>query len=121
MIFRNLDANGDWTFGQGLSNYAKAELAIDLNIKTRILSWVGNCFFDLPAGIDWLTRLDKGQQQNLVNDLTALILQSYGVVAVNSIGYNLDAERVITVTYNIQTIYTRAFQSSVSSTVGATA
>lgn len=119
MIFRNLDADGDWTFGQGKSNYAQAELAINLNIKTRLLSWVGNCFFDLLAGIDWLTRLDKGQQQNLVNDLTALILQSYGVVAVNSLNYNLSAERVMTVTYNIQTIYTQAFQSTVSATVGA--
>lgn len=119
MIFRSLTASGDWTFGQGLSNYARNGQAIDFNIKTRLLSWVGNCFFALPDGIDWHTRLDKGQRQNLLNDLRAEILQSFGVVGINSFDFVFDARtRALIVSYNIQTIFSPSFQSQVAAAVG---
>ena len=120
MIFRALTPLGDWSFGAGLNNYARNEDAIDLNIKTRLLSWVGNCFFALQDGIDWKTRLDKGQQQNLINELKAEILQSYGVVGINSVSYTFDASRrALVVMYNIQTIFSPSFQSEVAAAVGS--
>lgn len=119
MIMRNLDGNGDWTFGRGLGNYVRAERAINLNLQTRLKSWVGNCFFDLPAGIDWETRLDKNQKENLLNDLRVLILQSYGVVGINSVAANFDAHtRALRVTYDIQTIYSQSFQNEVAVAAG---
>jgi hypothetical protein len=114
MIFRNLDASGDWTFGAGLSNYAQDERAVELNIQTRLLSWVGNCFFSLQDGIDWKARLDKGQQQALVNELKANILGAFGVVRVDSVVAILDARRRLMVTYIIDTIFSSSFSRTVA-------
>lgn len=119
MIFRLLDSNSDWVLGQGLSSFATAERAIELNIQTRLLSWVNNCFFDLPAGIDWDRRLDKGQRGLLLTDLRALLLQSEDVVGVTAVSYNFDERtRRINVTYNITTVYSPTFQRTVSAAVG---
>lgn len=119
MIFRLLDANGDWVFGQGLGSYASGNQAIALNIKTRILSWLNNCFFDLGAGIDWASRLDRGQEQNLLNDLQAMISQSDGVVAINSVSANLNrSSRRLSVDYDISTIYTQSFTQTLEAAVG---
>ena len=115
MIIRKLDDVGDWTFGKGFEDYARYEEAIDENIKTRIQSWVGDCFFDIPSGVDWKARLDKGQLNNLTYEIKSLILKSYGVVGVNNIDVNLDnSTRYATITYDIQTIYSPSFISSIT-------
>lgn len=121
MTFRKLDENGDWTFGQGLSNYEKDEAAIDLNIQTRLLSWVGDCFFDLQSGIDWKHRLDMGQAQTLVDEIKSNLISAYGVVAVNSLSADLNrVTRHINIQYNIQTFFSPSFQQSIIQTAGAT-
>ena len=85
MIFRNLDENHDWTFGSGKANYISNNAAIGLNIKTRILSWLGDCFFDEAAGIDWTNRLGSKDQRALLElDLRRIILQSFGVTGIIS-------------------------------------
>lgn len=113
MIFRQLNAAGDWTFGRGINNYATAEAAIGLNIKTRLLSWKGDCFFALNDFVDWIARLDKGQQNNLTTELKTVILQSYGVVAINSFTVTLNnVTRIYQATFNIQTIYSSSFQDT---------
>lgn len=114
MIFRQLDAGGDWTFGAGLSNYAIQDNAIGLNIKTRIKSWVNDCFFDLPAGIDWINRLGSKNQEDLLRqDLKRVILQSFGVTSI----INFDSvlvNRGFDITYNIKTIYSPSFQDLIN-------
>lgn len=120
MKHRALDSALDWTFGKGLANYAVDEAAIELNIATRLRSWVGNCFFAMQDGIDWKNRLDVGEEAALLNDLRTLILQSQGVVGINAVSYNLDRRtRDFTVTYNIVTIYNQAFQAQVAQAAGA--
>lgn len=120
MKHRALDVNGDFTFGKGLANYAVDEAAIELNVRTRILSWVNNCFFAMQDGIDWSRRLDVGQDQNLINDIRTLILQSQGIVGINSLTYNLNRKtRALTITYNVVTIYSQAFQAEVTQAAGA--
>lgn len=110
MIFRQLTALGDWTFGQGISGYATDESAIELNIKTRLQSWKGDCFFSLNDWVDWLSRLDKGQENALNQELYNVILQSFGVVSVNSFTGVLDrVTRNYTVTFNITTIFGPSF------------
>ena len=110
MIFRQLTASNDWTFGKGVSGYATAESAVELNIKTRLQSWKGNCFFALDEWVVWLGRLDKGQQKNLENELRQVILGSFGVVSVNSLISDLDRNtRHILLTYNISTIFGTTF------------
>lgn len=107
MLIRALDATGDWTFGQGTESYLYGELAIGENIKTRILSFLNNCYFDTGAGIDWFTYFGlPGKQQITLLSIRAVILQSYGVVKINSLNVNMNEnQRSAIITYNIATIY----------------
>ncbi len=114
MIFRNLDENGDWTFGQGKSNYVSGDQAIGLNIKTRVLCWLNDCFFDQKAGIDWKNRLgSKNQRALLESDIRRIILQSYGVTGILSFSTTL-VNRKFTATYEIQTINSQSYTNTIS-------
>jgi len=102
-------------FGQGLGSYAKDADALALNIQTRILSWTGNCFFALQDGIDWRNRLDKGQELNLITELNNLLIQTDGVMAINSLKTTLDpSTRVLSVQYDVQTVYTKSYRATVA-------
>lgn len=105
MIFRNLSELGDWEFGKGIQDFTAENKAIGLNIKTRIQSWVGDCFFDMDAGIDWLNRLGSKNQRTLLElDLKRIIIQSEGVVKLLSFDTNLNG-RSFSASYSVQTIY----------------
>lgn len=119
MIIRKVDASNDWTFGKGLSDYAVDEAAIEQNIRGRILSWVGDCFFAPDEGVDWRNRLDVNQQANLLQEIKGIILRSYGVIGVISLsGVFNSPTRNDLVTYNIQTIFSSSFTSLVKFTTG---
>ena len=119
MIFRNLTSTVDWTYGAGFSSYATGEAAINLNIQTRLASWVGNCPWDLSAGIDWINRLDLNQAAQLRLDLAAVISLSYGVVNVTFVSASLDSKtRNFVVHYKIDTIYSQGFENEVNVLLG---
>lgn len=105
MIFRSLDENEDWNFGKGVQDFTSLNDAIGLNIKTRIQSWVGDCFFDMGAGIDWLNRLGSKNQRTLLElDLKRIILQSEGVIKLLTFDTYLNG-RSFSASYSVQTIY----------------
>lgn len=113
MIIANLDSNHDWLFGQGLANYLNGNPAIGLNIETRLLSWVNDCFFDKLAGIDWTNRLgSKNQRALLEADLRRVVLQSYGVTSIVSFDTVLNG-RNFSATYSVNTIFSKAYINSV--------
>ena len=104
MIFRNIDEDGDWCFGKGAQDMTATNKAIGLNIKTRIQSWVGDCFFDMGAGIDWLNRLGSKNQRALLElDLKRIIMQSDGVVKLLSFDTDLNGRSFIA-NYSVKTI-----------------
>lgn len=110
MIIRNLDANGDWTWGSGKGNYLTNNAAIGLNIKTRLLSWVGDCFFDSQAGIDWTNRLGSKNQRTLLElDLRRVILRSFGVTGIVFLDTVL-VDRSFTANYSVNTIFSKDYQ-----------
>jgi hypothetical protein len=114
MIFRNLNAQHDWTFGSGLGNYIAANAAIGLNIETRILSWLGDCFFDTTAGIDWANRLGSKNQRALLElDLRRIILQSYGVTGIVTFDTNLTG-RLFTANYTVNTIFSQGYSATIT-------
>lgn len=118
MLFRSLSPKGDWNFGRGKVDYALDEKAIELNILTRIKSWKGNCFFDYETGVDWTARLDKNQKANPVAELKYLIIQSYGVVGVNSVTVGEGDNRSVTVSIDVITIFSPSFTSTVAIAAG---
>ena len=114
MIFRNLNSNGDWTFGNGLANYVSGNQAIGLNIQTRIQSFLGDCFFDTGAGIDWANRLGSKNQLTLLEiDLKRIILQSYGVVGIVAFNPVLTG-RSFTLSCTINTIFSQGYELTVT-------
>ncbi len=118
MIIRNLDANHDFTFGSGLANYIAGNPAIGLNIETRILSWLNDCFFDMNAGIDWVNRLgSKNQRTLLETDLRRMVLQSFGVTGIISF-YTTLIGRTFTASYTISTIFSSQYQNTITQELG---
>jgi hypothetical protein len=111
MIIRALDTAGDWTFGQGKQNYLFSWKAINQNIQTRLLEFFNNAFWNMNAGADWPRLLGTpGTKQEIVLTCRAIILQSYGVNAVNSLSMAyLGSTRSISMEFNISTIYTSSF------------
>lgn len=114
MIFRSIDGQGDWQFGKGKESYQYGQGAISLNVKTRLLSFLNDCFFDMNAGIDWFTYFGlPNKNDEIILRSRAVILQSYGVVSVNSILLNQDRNlRNAILTYSINTIYTVNYQEN---------
>lgn len=114
MLFRNLDQNGDWQFGKGLQDITDLDTAIGLNIRTRILSWVGDCFWDTEAGIDWVNRLGSKNSQDLLDlDLRRLILQSEGVTGLVNFDIKV-INRGFQATYVVTTIYGKEYANTIN-------
>lgn len=107
MIVRALDVNGDWEFGKGQNNYKRNNEAIAQNIQTRLNSFLGDCFFDQSAGLDWFTLLGSKNLTALKLAVNACILNTAEVTQIVESEVNFDsANRLVTFTYTVQTIYT---------------
>ena len=117
MIFRNLDKNGDWTFGRGKGNFVAENNAIRLNIKTRLMSWIGDCFFDMGAGIDWINRLgSKNQRALLEQDIRNIISKTPDVRRIIDFSTDLTG-RKFTANYTVETIYSKNFTDSLERSI----
>lgn len=120
MIFRQIDSNGDWLFGKGVNDYARNEDAIELNIRTRLLSWVGDCFFALADGIDWRNRLDVGQQAALTEEIKSNLLQAFGTMEINDVQASFNGNtRRLDLLYDIKTIFSPSFRGVIAQGAGA--
>lgn len=114
MRFRNLDENGDWMYGKGVNDYVDLNQAIGLNIRTRVFSWLNDCFFAMTEGIDWNTRLgSKDQRILLENDLRRIISQSQDVRGIVAFSTSL-VDRKFLATYTVETIYSKTYTDSVT-------
>lgn len=113
-MFRNLDINHDWTWGSGKSNYVTENQEIGLNIKTRVLSFLGDCFFAINEGIDWWNLLDYRYQERLENAVTEVVKNTPGVTAINSIDVLVNADREIRLKYDIQTVYSQSYTGEIT-------
>ena len=116
--FRSLDSVGDWTFGKGLQNYAIENKAIILDIRTRVLSFLNDCFFATEQGIDWLNILGNKDEAQILREITKTISETQGVSKVldASITENRDT-RKITIIYNIISIYDDIINGEVGSII----
>lgn len=113
MIIRRVNGENDWQFGKGLSSYARDEQAIEQNILTRLQEWIGDCFWAKRAGIDWRARLDVGQDGNLIEEIRACILRSFGAVGVGNVVLTRDGQRRVTVVYAVETLFGETFTATV--------
>jgi hypothetical protein len=104
---RKLDGD-DWSFGKGKNSYLSNNLAIMQNIKTRLNSFLGNCFFDMATGINWFGLLGTpgiSARSELNLSITNTILNTAGVIGLLQISTELTSKRNFTVTYRVRTVY----------------
>jgi hypothetical protein len=113
MTFRNLDSNHDWTFGKGLQNYVKESKEIAINIETRLLSFLNDCFFAIQDGIDWFNHLGGKDRDVIILDVRKIINSTEGVRRINSVDFFENSSRQLIITYNIDTIYSTGFANNV--------
>lgn len=114
MIIRAIDSNGDITFGQGKQNYLTGQAAVGLNIQTRLLSFLNNCYWAMNFGIDWFTFLGGANSAIQIQlAVTAMIAQSYGVVNINNVSVN-QVGRSYFSSYSINTKFTSNFEQELA-------
>lgn len=113
MIIRNLDSDGDWTFGSGLQNFATGQQALAVNLKTRLLCWTQDCFFAPTFGVPWSNILGQKSTDVIVLSLSQFIAQSYGITKVTNVSFSLDLNREAHVTYQVNTLYSRQLTGTV--------
>lgn len=113
MTFRNLTNDNDWTFGSGISDYATEQREIELNIKTRVWSFLGDCFFAINEGIDYWNLLDYNRQDELENQIKSTIINTPGVQSIEEVDILLSANRKFNLSYSVKTIYS----SSITGTI----
>lgn len=90
MRFRNIDTNGDWVFGKGRNSYLRGNSALMMNIKTRLLSFLNDCFFDTEAGIDWWNLLGEKDHKSILASVQRVVLRSSNVKRIVDMQYNLN-------------------------------
>lgn len=76
MRVRALDLQGDWTFGKGQNDYKTGQAAAVELIQTRLLSFLGDCFFDSGSGIDWFGYLGGKDELSLNLAVSSTILNT---------------------------------------------
>ena len=114
MTFRNLDQNHDWTFGIGRNNYVSGDLEILLNAKTRVLSFLGDCFFAPTEGIAWWNLLEYNRQSQAENAVMNTVANTEGVVEVADVDSSLNARRQLTLNYGIKTVNNLNYQQTLT-------
>lgn len=81
MRFRTFDGNSDWRFGRGQNDYATDSNAIAYDLKSKILSWYGDCFFAMEEGLDWKNILgSKNGKEALDKGIKQIIALEEGVI-----------------------------------------
>lgn len=106
----NEELNWDWDYGKGLQNYATDSLAVAYDLKSKIWSWVGDCFFALEDGIDWKNRLGlKNQKALLDGDIKKIITSQSGVQELLLFDSYVEG-RTYHATANIKTIFNQTIE-----------
>jgi len=90
MRVRALDVNGDWTFGKGRNNYLQGNDAWEQKISTSLKMFLGDCFFDLAAGIDWWTLLGAKEPLAIDYSIQTALTNIPVVTAITSRSVELD-------------------------------
>lgn len=112
-MFRGLDKDGDWQFGKGKQSYVTGENEIALNLKTRILSFFRDCFFDANSGIDWWNLLGTNKKTEIVESVRAVIASTDGVRKINNVSAEI-IDRNLHLSYSVATIYSAEFKDDVN-------
>lgn len=116
MIIRALDGDNDWTFGRGKNDYLRENDAVAEEIATILRCFLGDCFFDVPQGIDWFNLLGTNNKLGLILQVKNKILNVEEVTGLIDLSVNLDENRNIFLQYSVSTVFST--QEPITKTVG---
>lgn len=102
---RGITATNDWLFGRGKNDYKTNRDATAQNIKTRLQSFLGDCFFSLDSGLDWFNLLGAKNIDAITLAVRTTILNTPDVTGLFEVSVVLNRQRSLTVTYRVDTIY----------------
>ncbi len=111
MIYRKLDANGDYTFGQGAGNfYNDQPEAVAQAVKTRLGLIQGEWFLDISAGTPYNSQiLGAGMVSKYDHAIQQVILNTQGVTGIADYASQVDPKtRAASVSCIINTKYGQA-------------
>ena len=74
--------------------------AVVQNIKTRLQSFFGDCYFDVDAGVDWFTYLGTKRVDELKIAITTVILNSENVTSANEVLVSVGKSRIFLIQYS---------------------
>ena len=118
-IVRTLSESNDFTYGNNLSGYRQTNAAIGQQIQCRLNQYLGECFFDTQAGINWLGYMGSKNPVGLNLAIASVILNTTGVLGINTLVFNLDHEtRIFTINWDVSTVFTKYFPGNTTLTVG---
>jgi hypothetical protein len=119
MRYRALDANGDYTIGQGSANFLiNSPACVAQSVRTRLNLWLGQWFLDQTVGMPWLTDV-IGKNTGPLYDVAVqqYILATQGVSQIQ--GYSSSLNRVTRkLTINITNLITIYGATPFTATVG---
>ncbi len=107
MRVRALDANGDMSFGHGQADFlVDSPEAVGQVVRTRLLLLRGEWFLDSTEGLAFSTDI-AGYNTRPTYDLAIRerILDTQGVLSIDTYSSTRDAKRRLTVSAKITTIY----------------
>lgn len=113
MSIRNLDINHDWTFGSGKSNYLTEQKEIQLNLETRLYSFLGDWFLDTDFGIDYWNLLDYRGSERLENQIQNMIINTPGITEIESVDVTIGANRTLQASYKVKTIFSQTISGQI--------
>lgn len=119
MIFRGLDSSGDWQFGQGYGSYAHGQSAVLLNVKTALLTFLADAFWNATFGIDWINLLGtKGTQNAILASVRQMIAQCEGVTGISAVSFSANTQtRRMTIQATVSTVYSQSGSVSAQITI----
>lgn len=107
MRVRAMDANRDMTWGSSQQNFLiNSPEAVGQLAETRLQLRQGEWFLDKTKGVAWATQI-LGQNTGATRDqaIKACILGTPGVTAIASYSSSVGANRKLSVTATIDTLY----------------
>lgn len=106
MRVRAIDGGGDWLLGKGANDYAQGNNAVAFLIAYRLRSFLGDCFFDLSAGIDWFNLLGSKNETQLQLAISSVILNTENVTSIKQLLFDLNrSNRALTIHYSVSTTF----------------
>jgi hypothetical protein len=108
MRYRQLDANGDYVFGNGPGEFlVNTPAAVAQAVVTRLKLWQGEWFLDSQAGTPYNTQvLGYGTQNVYDAAIQTVILNTTGVNQISDYSSSFNrTTRALTINATVATIY----------------